>query len=187
MNYEVEQKHRVDNCEALVALLTERGVRFETLVLQSDQYFAHPARDFAQTDEALRIRTSNGASFVTYKGPKLDAVTKTRHELELRIDPNDSAGERFAELLRALGFTPVAIVCKERREFQLSHGDQKVQGALDEVVGVGTFIELELIADESGLEEAQRVIRELATELRLSPLERRSYLEMLLATGAGGG
>ncbi len=180
MNFEVEQKHRVENLEALVARLTERGVWFETPVIQSDQYFAHPARDFAETDEALRVRTSNGASFVTYKGPKLNGVAKTRRELELRIDPNDLAGERFVELLHSLGFKPVAIVCKERREFQLNHGEQKVQGALDDVVGVGTFVELELIAEEAGLEDAQRVIRELAEELQLGPSERRSYLEMLL-------
>ena len=117
---------------------------------------------------------------MTYKGPKLDTATKTRRELELRIDPNDLTGERFAEMLRSLGFTPVAIVCKERREFQLSHCEQKVQGALDEVIGVGSFIELELLAEEAGLDEAQRIIRELAAELQLGPSERRSYLEMML-------
>lgn len=180
MNFEVEQKHRIENPEALVERLTVRGVRFETPVMQSDQYFAHPARDFAQTDEALRIRTSNGASYVTYKGPKLDTATKTRRELELRIDPNDIAGERFAELLRSLGFTPVANLCKERREFQLLSNEQRVQGALDDVVGVGCFIELELIAEEAELEEAQRIICELAAELQLGPPERRSYLEMVL-------
>ena len=44
-----------------------------------------PCRDFAQTDEALRIRTVGDTSFVTYKGPKLDATTKTRRELELPL------------------------------------------------------------------------------------------------------
>ncbi len=52
--------------------------------------------------------------------------------------------------------------------------------ALDEVDGVGTYVELELMADESGLDEAKRVISTLATELGLGSSERRSYLEMML-------
>src|SRR5688572_28544694 len=73
MQYEVEQKHRVVDVAALEAQLSARRIRLEPAIIQSDEYFAHPARDFAKTDEALRIRTSGGKSFVTYKGPKLDA------------------------------------------------------------------------------------------------------------------
>ncbi len=66
MNYEVEQKHLIDDVVALVAALEGRGVKLGPPVEQVDQYFAHPARDFAKTDEALRIRTARGESFVTY-------------------------------------------------------------------------------------------------------------------------
>ena len=52
--------------------------------------------------------------------------------------------------------------------------------ALDEVDGLGTFVELELSADEASLDEARRTIVSLANELDLGPSERRSYLEMLL-------
>jgi adenylate cyclase class IV len=48
------------------------------------------------------------------------------------------------------------------------------------VSGLGTFVELELMADETGLEQAQRTIGNLAGELELSSSERRSYLELLL-------
>jgi adenylate cyclase class 2 len=180
MNYEVEQKHRVPDVEALVTRLAQRGAELDPAIVQSDRYFAHPARDFARTDEALRIRTSGGRSFVTYKGPKLDVVTKTRRELELPLDEQDADGSQFAELLAALGFRPVAMVRKGRRRFCLDYDGRHVEGALDEVDGVGTFIELELIADDANLEAAKQVIRELAAELELGPTERRSYLGMLL-------
>ena len=181
MNFEVEQKHRVDDEAALVARLVERGAELGRPVVQSDQYFAHPSRDFAQTDEALRIRSVGHASFVTYKGPKLPSPTKTRRELELPLDPGDVGGRQFAQLLAALGFTPVAIVTKGRREFELFSGDRSVAGALDTVEGLGTFVELELVTDEAGLAEAQRVVIALAGELQLGPSEPRSYLEMVLA------
>ncbi len=180
MQFEVEQKHPVADVAAVVARLTARGVTLGATIEQSDQYFAHPCRDFATTDEALRIRTAGGRSFVTYKGPKLDAATKTRRELELPLDRQDADGSQLAELLVALGFTPVAVVRKKRRPFELPYEGRIVEGALDDMEGVGTFVELELRADEAGLEEAKRLISALAAELELGPSERRSYLEMLL-------
>jgi adenylate cyclase, class 2 len=180
MRYEVEQKHRVADVEPLIARLAERSVALNPPTSQSDQYFAHPCRDFAMTDEALRIRSVGGASFVTYKGPKLDTTTKTRREIELPLDPADADGSQFAELLAAIGFVPVAKVRKQRRAFQLRHGGFEIHGALDDVDGVGMFVELELLADDATLDEAKSAIRVLAGELELGPIERRSYLEMLL-------
>jgi len=181
MNFEVEQKHRVDDLDRLVARLAERGAMLGSPQAQVDQYFAHPARDFARTDEALRIRAVGDASFVTYKGPKVDANTKTRRELELPLAPEDADGRQFAELLAALGFTLVATVRKTRRPFVLASGRYHVHGALDDVAQLGTFVELELAADETGLDEARQAIAALATDLQLGPSERRSYLELLLA------
>jgi adenylate cyclase, class 2 len=180
MNYEVEQKHRVEDVASLTAQLAQRGVQLEPAIAQSDQYFAHPARDFVTTDEALRIRTSDRKSFVTYKGPKLDVVTKTRRELELPLHEQDADGSQFAELLAALEFRPVATVRKQRSRFRIDHGGRQVEGSIDEVDGVGTFVELELISDDENLEAAKQVIRELATALDLGPVERRSYLGMLI-------
>lgn len=180
MQFEVEQKHRIGDAAELVSRLAERGVKLAPAIEQADQYFAHPSRDFATTDEALRIRTVGGKSYITYKGPKLDPTTKTRRELELPLDASDHDGSRFAELLCALGFTEVAIVRKWRRQFRLGHAGHDVEGALDDVDGVGKFVELELLACEAGLEEAKRCISTLAAELDLGPSERRSYLEMFL-------
>ena len=182
MQFEVELKHRVEDVAELVARLTARGATLGATIEQADQYLAHPCRDFAQTDEALRIRTAGGRSFVTYKGPKLDSTTKTRRELELPLDPQDADGSQLAELLLAIGFTPVAVVHKKRRPFELPHAGRVVEGALDEVNGVGTFIELELRADDADLDDAKRIVSSLAAELDLGPSERRSYLEMLLET-----
>jgi adenylate cyclase class 2 len=180
MRYEVEQKHRLSDEAGFLVQLADRGVEIAEPVAQIDQYFAHPCRDFAKTDEALRIRSSGGKSFVTYKGPKIDTTTKTRHELELPLDRTDSDGSGFAELLRLLGFTPVATVRKLRRQFAIDMDGRHVEGALDEVENVGGFAELELQADEADLDRAKRTIAKLADELGLGQTERRSYLEMLL-------
>lgn len=180
MQFEVEQKHAVEDVAALVARLAERGVVLSPPVVQVDQFFAHPARDFAATDEALRIRTMGGESFVTYKGPRLDATSKTRREIELPLGARDGEGRQFAELLTALGFEPVATVRKQRRAFTIRHAARDVSGAVDNVDGVGRYVELELLSDAAGVEAAKLVIAAVAGELRLGPPERRSYLELLV-------
>jgi adenylate cyclase, class 2 len=181
MQFEVEQKHRVNDPATLITRLTELGVALGAPIVQSDQYFAHPARDFSQTDEALRIRTVGETSFVTYKGPKLDATSKTRRELELPLAASDADCSQFAELLAALGFTPVAIVRKQRRKFHINRDGREVEGALDEVDGVGLYVELELMANDANRDSAKEAISLLANELMLGASERRSYLELLLA------
>lgn len=181
MQLEVEQKHRIDDAAALESLLNGLGVVLGPPMEQSDQYFTHPSRDFAATDEALRIRTLASGSFVTYKGPRLDSTTKTRRELELPLASTDASGSQFAQLLNALGFTPLAIVHKQRRHFHMERDGWEIEGALDDVEGVGHFVELELIVDDSRLDEARAAIASLAAKLGLSGSERRSYLEMLLA------
>ena len=57
---------------------------------------------------------------------------------------------------------------------------------LDEVEGVGRFVELEILAPEEQLQEARRIVQELATTLGLNRSERRSYLELLLETRKEG-
>jgi adenylate cyclase class 2 len=178
--FEVEQKHRVDDERSLLERLAERGVEIGAPVEQSDRYFAHPCRDFSQTDEALRIRTVGDRSFVTFKGPKLDTTTKTRREIELPLDASDADGSRFGDLLHELGFRAVAVVRKRRRPFHLTEKGHRVEGALDQVEGVGEFVELELMSDQASLDKTKQIISSLALVLELGPVERRSYLEMLL-------
>ena len=180
MKYEVEQKFSAVDLSKLQRKLAEFQATEGETVTQVDEYFAHPARDFALTDEALRIRRVGEENFVTYKGPKLDAATKTRRELELPLSPGQSGAQSFAELLQALGFKPVATVGKSRRQLSLAWEGKDFEVAIDEVAGVGSFVELELMADESALAAARASLASLAAALELQGSERRSYLELLL-------
>lgn len=178
--YEVEQKFPISDAGNFERLLSAAGARLGPPQPQSDTYFAHPSRDFAATDEALRIRRAGDANFVTYKGRKVDAATKTRREIEIALPPGDDGAREFAELLQALGFRPVAVVRKERRTAHLVWQGRTMEVALDAVADVGTFVELETAAHEAELDAARACLAGLASQLNLSHSERRSYLEMLL-------
>ena len=184
MSLEVEQKFRVADWADIERRLQGLAAEIERPAAQSDLYFAHPSRDFAQTDEALRIRRVGRRNFVTYKGPKLDATTKTRRELELPLTPGERSAAGFAELLSTLGFRPVREVGKLRRRAVVAWQGRQVEVALDEVEGLGRFVELELQAEPAAADAARATLASLAAELGLSQSERRSYLELLLATPA---
>ena len=119
MQYEVENKFPVTDLSRLTEQLEALGAQFDEVIDQVDMYFAHPVRDFAVTDEALRIRRIGDTNLITYKGPKIDQATKTRRELELPLAAGAERVEQYAELLVALGFRTVAEVRKRRRTGQL--------------------------------------------------------------------
>lgn len=165
----------------LAALGAEPGEPFD----QRDIYLAHPSRDFAQTDEAFRIRCVGDDNFLTYKGPLLDAVAKTRHEIEIATAAGAVACEQLQEMLTLLSFRPVRDVVKRREPFFLLWQDRDVEIVLDNVRDLGWFAELEIIAEDSDRDAARECLFALSKELGLGKSERRSYLRLLLEKDSG--
>jgi adenylate cyclase class 2 len=180
MRYEVEQKFPVPDMAVVQKRLAELGTAVAPSQIEVDLYYAHPAKDFALTDEALRIRSTGAANCLTYKGPKIDRTTKTREEIELALPGGPQGYADGRRLLEALGFRPVAEVRKRRRKAKVAWQGRTVEVSLDEVDSLGTFVELELIASADDLETAKETILQLASSLGLAGSERRSYLELLL-------
>lgn len=182
MHWEVEQKFRIVG-ESVVQTLAEMGVQFGEGVRQIDRYFNHPGRDFAVTDEALRIRQVAEQNFVTYKGPKFDLASKTRQEVELQLADGAETAQYFGEILKSLGFQAAGTVVKTRRVGHLRPVGSlvEVELALDDVEQLGTFLEMEVQADDQHLAASQGELTLLAGQLGLKDCERRSYLELLTA------
>lgn len=199
--YEVEQKYPVADAAAFTARLASAGAEWHGEVEQVDRYFGHPSRDFAATDEALRLRSTSDGVVITWKGPRLDAAAKTRREIELPLIeaavPAAALAEaavpaaaaslpqatlhRWTELLEALGFRRVREVAKRRRLATVAWDGAAVEVAVDHVAGLGDFVEFELQADAAGIALAAARVESLARHLGCTHAEPRSYLEMLLA------
>lgn len=187
---EVELKFAVPPGEegALLAAIEAEGVSWQPPKIQQDRYFVHPARDFAATDEALRLRRDGSRNRITYKGPKLDAVSKTRREIELPLVDGDDFLDRFSELLAALGFVPRLTVVKERTSGTFTRDGRELEVCLDRVEGLGTFLEIETQAEPFERVAATDLLLEVSRGWGLVATERRSYLEMLLlAQGSSTG
>ncbi len=179
---EVELKFRTDDAERLRSAIRELGGHAEPTIDQTDVYYAHPTRDFAKTDEALRVRIVGETGCVTYKGPLLDPVTKSREETELWFAGGASDANRFGEVLCRLGFSRVRAVVKRREPWALVWQGLPVEIVFDEVAGLGRFVELETAASPNTFETAKTGLLDLAEHLELDESERRSYLSLLLAS-----
>lgn len=189
---EVEVKLRLDDAgaHALAARLEALGAPLGAAELQEDTLFAHPAFDFVGRGEALRLRREGTALELTHKGPRQPGPGKARRETTTRLidDPTP--------LLAALGFTPALRVRKMRRTATLATdgaltGAARAPGAvpvggtveicLDEVEGLGTFVEVEAMAEDAaeGRARVAWAVSRLALEQAVE--EPRSYAELLAA------
>lgn len=182
---EVELKFAVEDRDAVIRAIGRLGATPQPPERQRDLYFNHPVRDFAETDEALRIRMVDGAAHVTFKGPRIDRETKSRREIELAFAGGEMAGNQFGEILQLLGFQAVLNVSKSRSRWHVPCPSGVIEIAVDDVEGLGTFVELERAVPSSEYEIAKAEIQEVAAQLQLTRPEHRSYLRMLLEKSAG--
>ena len=182
--YEVEIKVRAAH-DDVRGRLADADATALGRVTQVDTYFDAPHRDFAETDEALRIRRESGASDgtgdedtdarLTYKGPLVDSESKTREEIEAGVENGDDV----RAILESVSFEPAATVNKEREYFSL----EGFTVTLDTVDGLGEFVEVETeVEDEAAVPDRRDAATDLLRTLGLDPDDgiRTSYLGLLL-------
>jgi adenylate cyclase class 2 len=177
---EIEQKFAHADFAALERRLVAWGSGASAEHVEADHYFNGPDRDFAQTGEAFRLRRIGAANFLTYKGPKQPAEVKIRTELEIPLRDGDEAAAQMTQLLHHLGYRSVAVVSKRRRQYPLERSGFQLTICLDEVEGLGRYAEVEILAPQEQSDAARQVLQQVAAELGLSDVERRSYLGLIL-------
>jgi adenylate cyclase class 2 len=180
MNYEVELKFPVTDVDRVRHVIDSLGAVWSPPVRQEDVYFAHPQRDFAVTDEAFRLRSVGDKHWLTYKGPLVDRETKTRQEVEVPLGDGSHTASQMKSLLAGLGFREVRCVAKTRHPAHVHWQNWEVEISIDAVDQLGTFVEVEIITDETQWELAKSCALSLAAHLGLTNSERRSYLQLLL-------
>ena len=179
--FEIEQKFHVDDLAAVRRQLAALNAAEQPTEVHADTYYNHPCRDFGETKEAFRVRRVNDRPMITYKGPKQPGAVKARQELEWPLDPGDRDGSKTEQLLTLLSFRRVATVKKKRHPFGLPQPWTGLTVVLDEVENLGSFVEIEILAEgEGGIEPAKSRVLALAKHLDLRVPEPRSYLTMIL-------
>jgi len=174
--FEIELKTWIDEKDAgeILKKLDDMGAVYKGSEKQADIYFNAPDRDFAKTDEALRLRKIDSKFFLTYKGPKDSADIKARWEIEIPVDPG------ISKILQQLRYNEAESVEKTREKYKLNYEGMDVVVCIDRVLELGIFMEIETQAASN--EKQGDVILSLG-EILLGAkpvVIRESYLELLM-------
>ena len=191
---EVEIKVRITDPDLIWKKLKENQGSYKFSMIHEDIYYNMPIglRDFKQTDEALRLRksvrfnknqkleTQKTENFLTYKGKKIDTISKTREEIDISIENIEEMGK----LLKLLGFQEVLTVIKERELFALEFKNNKIEALIDYIPFLNQhFIELEYLTEtEAEIERARNFLFDFLGLLGIQRTDSitKSYLELIL-------
>ena len=135
----------------------------------------------------MRIRReqrNDGTSHccITYKGANDSLIGQSRRELETRVEDE----HKMRQILLALGFRSAAEVKKRRKEYK----KEDLTVCLDELDGLGNYIELEVVLPETETESKSATedrLREFLSELSfIRPvIEPLTYLELVMGFREG--
>ena len=190
---EVEIKVRISNHDLIRKKFEENNGIYKISLLHEDTYFNLPKglRDFKKTDEALRLRKSvefnkNDETkkqvinhFITYKGKKMDLSTKTRKELDIKIEDI----ENMKLLLEELGFQEIFTVKKERELYEFEFKNYYIEALIDYLPILDQhFLEVEFLLDSpKNLKDSTVVLFDFLSLFGIKKEEsiRKSYLELI--------
>lgn len=177
MNKELEIKIEV-SLDIFIKLEKEISTKGEKLAekTQEDIYYSPSDESFYDHgDKCLRIRKEEKEIYLSYKQIYHERLNdRFIDEYETKIGDFDS----MDQILSALKFRRDIVVKKHRKEF--AYGD-KFLIALDEVEGLGHFIEIENKNEGKSIEQRNKELVQLAISLGLdlSMQNEEGYSNML--------
>jgi adenylate cyclase class 2 len=175
---EIELKFPLRNTERVRATLDRIAKSGPRDVFQRDTYYNHPSKDFLRerpVREWLRVRETPRGATLNYKSWHTEVKDVTScDEIEARIEDPGA----IKELLERLGFCELVVVEKKRSVWRY----KDVEVALDDVEGLGTFIEFEEKGDATDVVAATRHLHGVLSELGADVGERnfKGYPYLLL-------
>ena len=175
---EVELKAWAD-LEAARARLEALGKRPAKESVKEDVYFA-----LEGSDRIVRLRVEDARAVVTTKKKTVEQGVETSEEIEFGVD----SSEAVHAFLAHLGFRPFIRKRKESRVWEWRAG---VNVELNRIVGLGEFVEVEMLLESDTTTEAlQRARDELKAVLRAlgvgeEKIEPRGYTALLKERGVG--
>jgi adenylate cyclase, class 2 len=169
----IEVKARCDSFERIEARLTELGAGLAGVFEQSDTYFRVPRG-------RLKLRESgpDEGQLIHYERPDTQGPKRSDYQVAHTTDP-----AAMRAVLAALLGTWLEVV--KRRQIWLW---ENVRIHLDEVRGLGRFVELEAVTEDQGVETSRTRVEYLMEALALRPNELipGSYSDLVDAAGQAG-
>lgn len=142
--YEIEVKARVVDKNEIELKLSDLGCVLGAAETQDDYIYLRkgftPALAKSSGEPVLRIRVTDSRTMFTLKQNRSGELDCLEKEIEI------SSEDKMIDILEILGFCKVVEVHKSRRKGKMNG----YEICLDEVKGLGSFIEVEKMSEEDG-------------------------------------
>lgn len=150
---EIEVKAKINNTENLLAGLKNLGCNLSEPIVQNDTIFLPEGftydKDLKNGINFLRIRKLRNRITFTLKQQQLNELDC----IEKEIDINNA--DILKDILKLLGYHEVVQVNKVR--IKCKYKDYEV--CVDEVDGLGSFVEVEKMTDEDALQVQEELFK----------------------------
>jgi adenylate cyclase class 2 len=164
---EIEVKAKLKDSGAVFEKLSALGCQFSDVKTQDDMVWVSKTgslEDFLSNSVFLRIRIQNGEKVIlTAKSPKAKSgdasLVKREHEVVV------SSADEARNILSMLGLQEAVRVVKKR---QTANYDG-YEICMDDVENLGSFIELEKMAEEKDASQIQKQMIEFLLTLGILP------------------
>ena len=145
---EIEIKARVDDSAKLLETLVRAGVQLGAPLTQHDIIWLEPGAQAGEVGRnVLRIRTENDTKTIFTLKKTIASLDKLEHETEV------INADEMRSIIDLLGFELYSEVTKTRRKANV--GDIEI--CLDEITGLGTFLEAEMLCADDANGDAVRI------------------------------
>jgi adenylate cyclase class 2 len=160
---EIEVKAKLKDKVAVMGKLAALGCKFSEAKTQDDMVWVEKTGsldDYFSNKVFLRIRIQNGEKVImTAKSPKAkqgdESLVKREHEVVV------SSADEARNILSMLGLREAVRIVKRRQTAE--YKDYEI--CIDEVEGLGSFVELEKIAEEKDAAQIQKEMFEFLKTL----------------------
>jgi adenylate cyclase, class 2 len=164
---EVEVKAKLRNKDEVIKKLEALGCKFSKPITQKDTIFALPGTTFPADIGViiLRVRQQNGKYILTLKSRQSTGLDKLEREVTV---PDPKSASDFCE---ALGYKKHMTFSKIR--LKTNYKGNEI--CIDEVEGLGTYIEMEEMTEEGSSEEIQNRLFEFLKTLGINDSDQEHY------------
>lgn len=172
---EIEQKFYFNDIKSLYDLLSKNNLtkKESENISDSDEYFTDIDSEYIKNRTCLRIRKTNNKNMeITFKGKSINFSNfYAKSENNINIDINDYSN--LVDMLGSLGFYSYTTVTKSREVYNKIEDNIEYNVMIDKVEGIGSFIEFELLSDESiGIENLTNKLNQFIENFKSLNLEK---------------
>lgn len=172
---EIEQKFYFKDIKSLYDLLSKNNLtkKESENISDSDEYFTDIDSEYIKNRTCLRIRKTNNTNMeITFKGKSINFSNfYAKSENNINIDINDYSN--LVDMLGSLGFYSYTTVTKSREVYNKTENNIEYNVMIDKVEGIGSFIEFELLSDESiGIENLTNMLNQFIENFKSLNLEK---------------